>query len=92
MQDAILANRRPDIGLTWNERDTPTSEDNSQLSNSRASTIAWLQLTPALQPPSFAGVRSISNKQTGLVIDSFGDYGWGQNASQWQVSSSLSRR
>lgn len=50
--NAILANRRSDIGVTWNGWDSPTPLDNTLVANEFMSAVAWLQYTPATKPTS----------------------------------------
>ena len=91
--NSILANRRPDLNLTWNQWDTPTPEDNTQLCNWLVSAVAWLQATPPIQPNNIGGLHTIVNNQTGMAIDSLGEYGLGNSVNQWVVTNgSLNQR
>lgn len=95
--DAIMKNRRSDIGLTANAWDQATAVDNSYVANKFASAVSWLQYTPATMPSEIGGLHYIVNQKTGLLIDN-GNTGategatvmqWGYNGNQnqrWQFS------
>ncbi|KAI0457964.1 glycoside hydrolase family 76 protein [Xylaria acuta] len=90
--DAILANRRSDLGIAWNAWDTPTPNDNTMVTNHFVSAVAWLQYTPVTQPSDIGGIHVITNQDTGLAIDSGGDFGNGNSVIQWGLNSGLSQR
>ncbi|KAI1273924.1 glycoside hydrolase family 76 protein [Xylaria sp. FL0933] len=81
--DAILANRRSDLGITWNGWATPTPQDNTLITNQFVSAVAWLQYTPVNKPNNIAGIHIITNQDTGLAIDSGGTFGNGNSVIQW---------
>ena len=80
--DAILANRRSDLNLTWNAWDQPTPTDDTLTANKFVSAMAWLQFTPATQPDQIGGIHLITNQETGMAISSAGTYGNGNNVTQ----------
>ncbi|MCJ1335169.1 hypothetical protein MMC09_000435 [Bachmanniomyces sp. S44760] len=90
--DAIMTNRRTDLGITWNAWDQPTPTDNTQTANKFVSAMAWLQFTPATQPNDVGGIHVITNQKTGMAIDSAGIYGNGKNVVQWGKNSGLNQR
>ena len=90
--DSILANRRTDLGITWNAWDKPTSTDNTLTTNKFVSAMAWLQFTPATQPGEIGGIHVITNQKTGLAIDSGGAFGNGKSIVQWGVGGSQNQR
>lgn len=90
--DAILANRRTDIGITWNAWDQPTSTDNTLTTNKFVSAMAWLQFTPAIQPDEVGGIHVITNQETSMAIDSAGTYGNGNTVLQWSQNDGLNQR
>lgn len=90
--DSILANRRTDLGITWNAWDQLTSNDNTIKINPFVSAVAWLQLTPATKPDARGGFHIIVNNQTGLAVDSGGVFGNGKNVIQWSQSDDLNQR
>ena len=90
--NAILQNRRADLGITWNGWDTPTPEDNSQVPNQIAGAAAWLQWVPASKPNNIAGLHVITNQQTGMAIDSAGTFGNGNSVIQWGANGGQNQR
>ena len=90
--NAILTNRRSDIGLTWNAWNEPTPYDNTLTANNLVSGMAWLQWTPTNQPDQRAGIHYITNKLTGMAIDSEGNYGWGNAVNQWSSNGGINQR
>lgn len=94
--DAILENRRRDVGITWNKWDTPTPHDDSLDSNKFISAVAWLQYTPVTKPGFIGGIHVMHNKLTSMAMDSGGTFGnaakviqWGPNHDQnqkWQLT------
>ncbi|KAI9743202.1 MAG: hypothetical protein M1818_003048 [Claussenomyces sp. TS43310] len=90
--DAIVQNKRADLGITWNGWDTPTPDDTSLQTTQAAGAAAWLWWVPASQPNDTAGLHVITNQQTGLAIDSMGTYGSGQSVNQWQTTGSQNQR
>ena len=81
--NAILSNRRSDKGITWNGWDEATPNDDSLITNAFASAVAWLQYTPAVKPSNVSGIHIITNKATGLAIDSAGNRTAGAGVVQW---------
>ncbi|MEK8110307.1 glycoside hydrolase family 76 protein [Micromonospora sp. M12] len=57
--DAIQANRRTDLGITWNVWDKKTPNDNTLSANQFVSAMAWLQFTPPVDRT--ASVASMSS-------------------------------
>lgn len=90
--DSILANRRTDLGITWNAWDKPTSTDDTLTTNKFVSAMAWLQFTPTTQPGEIGGIHVITNQKTGMSIDSAGSYGNGNKVIQWGQSNNLNQR
>ncbi|KAH8692765.1 glycoside hydrolase family 76 protein [Talaromyces proteolyticus] len=91
--DAILANRRTDLNITWNGWDTPTSDDNTLSANKFVSAMAWLQFTPPTQPSDKpGGVHVITNNLTGMAIDSAGTFGNNNPVIQWGLNNGLNQR
>ncbi|KAI0444387.1 glycoside hydrolase family 76 protein [Xylaria telfairii] len=90
--DAILANRRSDLGITSNAWNTPTSNDNTAMTNHFVSAVAWLQYTPATKPNGIGGIHIITNQQTGLAIDSAGTFGNGKSVVQWGANGGQSQK
>ena len=90
--DAILANRRTDLGITWNAWDQLTPTDNTLTTNKFVSAMAWLQFTPATQPNDTGGIHVITNQETGMAIDSTGTYGNGNKVVQWGKNDGLAQR
>ena len=90
--NAIVQNKRADLGITWNGWDTPTPIDNTLTPNQAAGAAAWLWWVPTSQPNNIAGLHVITNEQTGLAIDSMGTYGSGQTVNQWQTTGSQNQR
>ena len=90
--NAIIANERSDIGLTWNAWNEPTPEESTLTANNFVSAMAWLQWTPASQPDIREGIHYITNKLTGMAIDSEGNYGWGNSVNQWGLNGGINQR
>ena len=90
--NAILTNRRPDLGITWNAWNQPSPEDNTRTPSNYVSAVAWLWWTPVTQPDQRVGIHTITNQQTGLAIDSAGTYGNGEIVMQWALNSGLNQR
>ncbi|MCJ1474380.1 hypothetical protein MMC13_003038 [Lambiella insularis] len=90
--DAILANQRTDLGITWNAWDQPTPTDNTLTANKFVSAMAWLQFTPATQPDTTGGIHVIINQETGMAIDSAGNYGNGNSVVQLGRNNGLDQR
>lgn len=90
--DSILANRRSDLGITWNAWDQPTPTDNTLKANKFAGAMAWLQFTPATQPNDIGGIHVITNQKTGMAIDSAGKYGNGNSVVQWGENNGQNQR
>jgi hypothetical protein len=91
--DAIMKNRRSDLGITGNAWDQPTPLDNSYKANAFASAVSWLQNTPVTKPTGdISGLRYIINQKTGLAIDSEGTFGDGNRAIQWQFQGNQNQR
>ena len=88
--NAILTNRRSDLGITWNAWDTPT-DSNNHITNWFVSAVAWLQYTPVNMPDNRGGIHTIVNQLTGLAIDSAGIWGNGSDAVQWQQTGSINQ-
>ncbi|KAH8883572.1 glycoside hydrolase family 76 protein [Thozetella sp. PMI_491] len=84
--DAIMTNRRSDLGITSNAWDQPTPLDNTYSANKFASATAWLQYTPASKPDEIAGLHYIINQKTGLAIDNEGTFGNGKRVIQWGMN------
>jgi hypothetical protein len=84
--NSILANRRSDLGITWNAWDKTTPTDNTLTANKFVSAMAWLQFTPSTQPNNIGGVHIITNQESGLAIDSAGTYGNGNSVVQWGLN------
>jgi hypothetical protein len=89
--DSLLANRRSDLGITWNAWDKVTPTDNSLTANKFVSALAWLQYTPATQPNNIGGVHLIVNQESGLAIDSASNFGNGKPVVQWGVNKGLAQ-
>ena len=90
--DAILKNRRTDLGITWNAWDQPTPDTNTLTANNFVSAMAWLQFTPATQPNEIGGIHVVTNQKTGMAIDSAGSYGNGSDVIQWAQNGGLNQR
>ncbi len=90
--NAIQANRRTDLGITWNAWDQLTPRDNTLSANKFVSAMAWLQFTPATQPNNIAGIHAVTNQKTGMAIDSAGNYGNGKPVVQWGLGSSQNQK
>ena len=90
--NAILKNRRSDLGITWNAWAQQTPTDSSLKANNFVSGVAWLQFTPATQPNEIGGIHVITNQRTGLAIDSAGKYGSGAPVVQWGQNDGLNQR
>ena len=90
--DAILGNRRSDLGITWNGWDTLTPADNTLQVTKFVSAVAWLQFAPATLPNEIGGIHGIVNQKTGQAIDSAGTYGNGKNVIQWGPTASQNQR
>lgn len=90
--DAIKANRRTDLGITWNAWDRRTPTDNTLTANKFVSAMAWQQFTPATRPNDIGGIHVITNQQTGLAVDSAGTYGNGKSVVQWGSNSGQNQR
>ena len=91
--NAIVQNKRADLGITWNGWDTPTPEDDTQIPNQVAGAAAWLFWVPASQPSDdVAGLHVITNQETGMAIDNLGTYGFGQSVNQWEQDGSQNQR
>ena len=90
--NAIVHNRRVDLGLTWNAWDQPTPSNPAFTPNNFASAMAWLRFTDAVLPSTIGGIRVIVNQKTGMALDSAGTYGKGTNLTQWGQSGSLNQR
>ncbi len=90
--DAIVANRRGDLGITWNAWAQPTPADNTLGPTKFVSALAWLQFTPAASPNDIAGIHVVTNQKTGMAIDSAGTYGNGKAVVQWGFNSAPNQR
>ena len=90
--NAILANVRPDYGITWNAWNEPTPEDNSLITNQFASAVAWLQYTPPSQPDARGGIHYIINQETSMAIDSTAVWGNGTAVEQWGQNGGINQR
>ncbi len=90
--DAIEANKRADLGLTWNGWDQPTPADSTLTANKFVSALAWLEYTPATRPNDIAGIHVVTNQLTGLAIDSTGTYGDGTGVLQWGLNYGQNQR
>lgn len=90
--DAILANRRTDLGITWNAWDQLTPDDDTFTANKFASAVAWLQYTPVTMPNDIGGIHSITNQLTGLAIDSAGTFGNSNDVVQWGLNFGQNQR
>lgn len=90
--NAIVQNKRADLGITWNGWDTPTPEVDTLTTNQVADAAAWLQWVPANQPNDIAGLHIITNVETGLAIDNMGTFGSGQTVNQWGVNDGQNQR
>ncbi|CAI6336183.1 unnamed protein product [Periconia digitata] len=89
--DAIMKNRRSDLGITDNAWDRQTPNDNTALANKFDSATAWLQYTPTTKPGSIAGLHYVVNQKTGLLLDNGNKdtkdavaMQWGRNGGQNQ--------
>ena len=89
--NAILANRRTDKGITWNAWDQQTPNTDLK-TNTFASAVAWLQYTPAVKPSNVSGIMYITNKATGLRIDSGSSPTSGSNIVQWGSNTGLAQK
>ncbi len=90
--NGILANRRADIGLTWNAWDQPTPEDSGGIPSIYLSAVAWLWWTPVTLPDQRVGIHTITNQKTGLAIDSAGTFGNGAQVVQWAQNNGQNQR
>ncbi|KAH8884883.1 glycoside hydrolase family 76 protein [Thozetella sp. PMI_491] len=81
--DSVLANRRSDLGITWNVWDRSTPTDNTGIATNFVGAVSWLQYTPATKPSNIGGMHVITNQQTGYAIDSGASYILGGNVFQW---------
>jgi len=90
--DAILANRRTDLNITWNAWDQPTPTDNTLTTNKFVSAMAWLQFTPATKPDEIGGIHVITNNETRMAVDSAGTYGNGNKVIQWGLNGGQNQR
>ena len=89
--NAALKNRRPDLGITWNGWDQPTTMDNTIMVNWYLSAPAWLLVTPVNKPNNMAGIHVITNQQTGLAIDSEGNFGLGNPVNQYAENDGINQ-
>ncbi|KAF2966742.1 hypothetical protein GQX73_g6837 [Xylaria multiplex] len=89
--NSILANRRTDKGITWNAWDQKTPNTDLK-TNAFASAVAWLQYTPAVKPTNVSGIMYITNKATGLRIDSGSSRASGSNVIQWGPNPALAQK
>ncbi|KAI1298378.1 glycoside hydrolase family 76 protein [Xylaria venustula] len=89
--NSILANRRTDKGITWNAWDQLTPNTDLK-TNTYASAVAWLQYTPAVKPSNVSGIMYITNKATGLRIDSGSSRTSGSNIVQWGANTGLAQK
>ena len=90
--NGILANRRADIGLTWNAWNQLSPEDNTRTPSNYVSAVAWLWWTPVTQPDQRVGIHTITNQQTGLAIDSAGNFGSGSDVIQWALNGGINQQ
>lgn len=90
--DAIVQNKRTDLGITWNAWAQTTPINDTWPSNHFVSALAWLQFTPATQPSEVGGIHSITNQKSGMAIDSAGIYGNGSDVVQWGENGGLHQR
>ena len=81
--NAIVQNKRADLGITWNGWDTPMPVGNKLTLNQAADAAAWLWGVPANQPNNVVGLHIITNQKIGFVVDSLGTYGSGNSVNQW---------
>ena len=90
--NSILANRRADLGITWNKWDTPTPE-NVDLSPTQAvDAPTWLLWTPPNKPDDIGGIHTITNVLTGQAIDSAGNSGNGDSVIQGSQNGQQNQR
>ncbi|KAH8892291.1 glycoside hydrolase family 76 protein [Thozetella sp. PMI_491] len=90
--DAIMSNRRSDLGITDNGWNRPTPMV-SQKANAFASAVSWLQNTPVTKPTgAISGLRYIINQKTGLAIDNEGTFGDGNRVIQWHSQGNQNQR
>ena len=82
--DSILANRRADLGITWNAWDTPTPEDIDLWPTQANDASTWLLWTPVDIPDVIGGIHTITNVATGQAIDSANN--WSNDSSVIQSS------
>lgn len=92
MKSNADANRRADLGITWNGWDKPTEVNDTFTSTKLVTALAWLQFTPETVPSEVGDIHTIVNKKTGLAIDSAGTFGNGKGVVQWGTNDSLNQR
>lgn len=90
--DAILENRRSDLNITWNGWDQPTPDDDSLKTTQFVSAMAWLQQVPATKPNEIGGIHVITNRDTGMAVDSAGSFGNGKSVVQSKRSQSIDQK
>jgi hypothetical protein len=81
--DAIVANRDPTYGLTWNAWDKKTSTATKPIANKFVSAMAWMQYAPAAKPGVVGGIHTITNQKTGLLVDNSGRFADDTKMMQW---------
>ena len=86
--DSILANRRSDLGITWNAWDKPTPESVNLWPTQASDAPTWLLWTPSEIPSEIGGIHTITNIQTGQALDSGGTSVNGSSVLQRSYNSS----
>ena len=90
--NSILANRRPDLGITWNAWDKPTPENVELWPTQAADAASWVLWTPASSPDIRGGIHTITNVMTSQAIDSAGAFGNGNSVIQWSYNGQQNQR
>ena len=90
--NGILANRRADLGVTWDAWNQPSPEDNTRTPSNYVSAVAWLWWTPVSEPDQRVGIHTIVNQKTGLAIDCAGNYGDGEDVVQYGLNGGINQR
>lgn len=91
--DSILANRRADLGITWNAWDKPTPGDINLWPTQAVDASTWLLWTPPTMPDEIGGIHTITNVATGQAIDSANNYtGNSSSVLQWSYNGQQNQR
>ena len=90
--NSILANRRADLGITWNKWDTPTPENVNLWPTQAVDASTWLLWTPPNKPDDIGGIHTITNVLTGQAIDSTDTSGNGSSVIQRSYNGQQNQR